>query len=344
MKANTVTLGSTGITSPQNAFGALPVQRRDMAAAVRILRRAYEGGMTYFDTARAYSDSEEKIGEALSDVRDNITIATKTTAKDPDAMKRDLETSLKNLKADVIDIYQFHMADRCFCPDDGSGLYEQALEFKRQGMIRHIGITAHKIGVAEECVKSGLYETLQFPFSYLSGDREVALVRSCKENNVGFICMKALAGGLITNSRAAFAFTAQFDNALPIWGIQKEEELEEWLGFMDDAPEMDDEIRSFIEGEKEELSGDFCRGCGYCMPCPMGIQINNCARISLMLRRAPSQNWLSETWQNNMKQIEKCIDCRSCVSKCPYELNTPELLRKNYEDYKRVLAGEVSVG
>ena len=113
---------------------------------------------------------------------------------------------------------------------------------------------------------------------------------------------------------------------------------------MDDAPEMDDEIRSFIEGEKEELSGDFCRGCGYCMPCPMGIQINNCARISLMLRRAPSQNWLSETWQNNMKQIEKCIDCRSCVSKCPYELNTPELLRKNYEDYKRVLAGEVSVG
>ncbi|MBQ8946646.1 MAG: aldo/keto reductase [Lachnospiraceae bacterium] len=344
MKANTVTLGSTGITSPQNAFGALPVQRRDMAAAVRILRRAYEGGMTYFDTARAYSDSEEKIGEALSDVRDKITIATKTTAKDPEAMKHDLETSLKNLKTDVIDIYQFHMADRCFAPEDGSGMYEQALEFKRQGMIRHIGITAHKIGVAEECVKSGLYETLQFPFSYLSGDREVALVRSCREHNVGFICMKALAGGLITNSRAAFAFTAQFDNALPIWGIQKEEELEEWLEFMDDAPEMDDELRSFIEGEKEELSGDFCRGCGYCMPCPMGIQINNCARISLMLRRAPSQNWLSETWQNNMKQIEKCIDCRSCVSKCPYELNTPELLRKNYEDYKRVLSGEVSVG
>ncbi len=344
MKTKIVTLGKTGITSPQNAFGALPVQRRTMADAVRILRRAYEGGMTYFDTARAYSDSEEKIGEALSDVRDRITIATKTTARTPDGMKADLEMSLKNLKTDVIDIYQFHMADRCHAPDDGSGLYEQALEFKRQGMIRHIGITAHKIGVAEECVRSGLYETMQFPFSYLSGEREVALVRSCGEHDVGFICMKALAGGLITNSGAAYAFTAQFDNALPIWGIQKEEELEQWLSYMDDAPGMDEETADFIEAEKNELSGDFCRGCGYCMPCPMGIQINNCARMSLMLRRAPSQNWLSESWQENMKQIESCTNCRACVSKCPYELNTPELLNKNYEDYKKVLAGEVSVG
>lgn len=338
-----LTLGKTQIETPQNAFGALPIQRDDMETAVKILRRAYDGGITFFDTARAYSDSEEKIGEALSDVRDDIYIATKTMAKTPDEMKAQLETSLKNLKTDHVDIYQFHCSDKCYAPDDGTKMYETMEDFKRQGMINHIGITAHKIGVAEECVESGLYETLQFPFSYLSGEREQNLVRRCKEKDIGFICMKGLAGGLITNAKMAYAFIAQFDNALPIWGIQKERELEEWLVFFDDTPEMTDEIATAIEKDRAELTGEFCRGCGYCMPCPKGIQINQCARMSLMLRRAPSAAWLSETWQKNMMQIETCINCRQCAKKCPYELNTPELLKKNLEDYKKVLAGEVMV-
>ena len=175
-----ITLGSTGITTPQNAFGALPIQRDDMDSAIKLLRRAYDGGMTFFDTARAYSDSEEKIGNALSDVRKNIFIATKTMASTPDEMKQQLETSLSLLKTDYIDIYQFHCAPRCISPDDGSGMYEQMLDFKRQGIVRHIGITAHKIGVAEESIESGLYETLQFPFSYLSGERELALAEKCR--------------------------------------------------------------------------------------------------------------------------------------------------------------------
>lgn len=345
MKTRKITLGKTGIVTYQNAFGALPIQRADYDSAVKILRKAYEvGKMTYFDTARAYSDSEEKIGLALSDVRDRIFIATKTAAGNTDEMKAQLEESLKNLKTDYIDIYQFHMAGRCFRPGDGSGMYELMEDFKRQGLIRHIGITAHKIGVAEEAVSSGLYETLQFPFSYLSGKREENLVRLCREKNVGFICMKALAGGLITDSRAAFAYIAQFDNALPIWGIQREKELDEWIGYMNDAPELDGQVMQVIEEDKKQLGGDFCRGCGYCMPCPMGIQINQCARMSLMLRRAPSKSWLSKEWQENMKMIESCVNCRSCVSKCPYELDTPNLLRKNYEDYKNVLSGNVSVG
>ena len=340
----TITLGKTNITTPQNAFGALPVQRCDMDTAVRILRKAYEGGMTYFDTARAYSDSEEKIGEALSDVRDKIFIATKTMGRDTETVKKHLDESLKNMRTDYIDVYQFHCVEQCYKPGDGTGMYELLEDFKRQGVIRHIGITAHKIGIAEEIVKSGLYETLQFPFSYLSGEREEKLVRDCKENNIGFVCMKGLAGGLITRSEAAFAYISQFDNALPIWGIQRESELDEWLSYMDEAPQMNEEIKAFIEKEREELTGDFCRGCGYCMPCPMGITINQCARMSLMLRRAPSSGWLNDHWQAEMKKIETCINCRQCESKCPYELHTPELLKKNYEDYKRVLAGEVSVG
>ena len=338
-----ITLGKTGIVTPQNAFGALPVQRADIDMAVKILRRAYEGGMTFFDTARAYSDSEEKLGAAFEGMRDKIFIATKTAATTPEVFWQHLETSLKNLKTDYVDLYQFHCVNQVFKPGDGTGMYECMLEAKAQGKIRHIGITTHKLQIAFDIIDSGLYETLQFPFSYLSTEKEIELVRKCEEANMGFIAMKGLAGGLIHRSDAAMAYMTLYDNVLPIWGVQKPDELEEWLSYMDETPAMTDEISSYIEKEKQELSGDFCRGCGYCMPCPAGIKINNCARMSLMLRRAPSAGWLSEENQAEMKKIEGCLHCNKCMSKCPYELNTPQLLEKNYEDYKRVLAGEESV-
>lgn len=338
-----ITLGRSGITVPQNAFGALPIQRVEKEEAVKILRRAYDGGMRYFDTARAYTDSEEKLGAAFDGMRDKVFIATKTHSTTPEGFWKDLETSLKNLRTDYIDVYQFHMANQCYAPDDGTGMYECMVEAKEQGKIRHIAITAHKIQVGIEAAESGLYDTLQFPFSYLSSDKEFELVELCKKNNVGYIAMKSLAGGLINDSRAAMAFMMEHDNVLPIWGIQKMSELEEWLSYMDETPTMTPEIAEYIAKEREELAGEFCRGCGYCMPCPMGITINQCARMSLMLRRAPSDAWLSEHWQEEMKKIETCVNCRQCTKKCPYELDTPELLRKNYEDYKKVLAGEVSV-
>ena len=340
----TVRLGKTGITVPQNAFGCLPIQRDSKEVAVKLLREAYEGGMRFFDTARAYTDSEEKVGEAFDGMRDKIFIATKTHAKTPDGFWKDLETSLKLLRTDYIDIYQLHMAPQCYRPGDGTGMYECLVKAKEQGLIRHIGITAHKLMVAQEIVESGLYETLQYPFSYLSSEKEIALVSACREADMGFICMKALAGGLITRSDAAMAYMTQFDGLVPIWGIQREKELREWLSYMDRTPSMTDEIADYIKKEQDELSGSFCRGCGYCLPCPQGIEINNCARMSLMLRRAPSKAWLSEEYQAKMAKIENCVNCRQCVKRCPYELDTPELLRRNLEDYKRVLAGEISVG
>lgn len=342
-----VILGSTNIETVQNAFGALPIQRADYDEAVRILRRAYEGGMTFFDTARAYSNSEEKIGLAFGDMwpemRDKVYIATKTMAKTPEDFWKQLDTSLSLMKTDYIDIYQFHCVNQCYKPGDGTGMYECMIEAKRQGKIRHIGVTAHKIQIAMECVESGLYETIQYPFSYLAAKKEIDLVEAAKANNMGFIAMKGLAGGLINNSKAAMAYMTQYDNVLPIWGIQKMSELEEWLSYMDETPSMDDEMKAFIANEQKELMGEFCRGCGYCMPCPKGIMINQCARMSLMLRRAPSASWLGEDMQAEMKKIEECINCGACMKKCPYELNTPELLKKNYEDYKKVLAGEVKV-
>ena len=192
-----ITLGTTGITVPQNAFGALPVQRVDRDTAGAILRRAYEGGMRFFDTARAYTDSEEKLGNAFEGIRDRIYIASKTMGRTPEAFREQLDTSLKLLKTDYLDIYQFHCVDQCYRPGDGTGMYECMLEAKAQGKIRHIGVTAHKLGVAKECIESGLYETLQYPLSYLSSEKELNLIQLCKEHNMGFIAMKGLSGGLL---------------------------------------------------------------------------------------------------------------------------------------------------
>ena len=338
-----VVLGTTGIRVPQNGFGALPIQRVTKEEAVRLVRAAYEGGIRFFDTARAYSDSEEKLGEAFQGMRDKVFLATKTHAKTPEEFWQHLDTSLRLLQTDYIDVYQFHCVNQCWKPGDGSGMYEAMLEAKKQGKIRHIGVTAHKIRVAFECVESGLYETMQFPFSYLASEEEVRLVRLCKEKQVGFIAMKGLAGGLIHRSEAAMAYIGQFGNVLPIWGIQRETELKEWLSYMRETPGMTEELSEYISRERQELSGEFCRGCGDCMPCPAGIQINQCARMSLMLRRAPSKAWLTPEMQAEMKKIENCLNCRQCTKKCPYELDTPALLKKNYEDYQKVLAGEVTV-
>lgn len=343
MRMKNITLGRTGIKVPQNGFGALPIQRVGKDEAVRILRKAYEGGMRFFDTARGYSDSEEKLGAAFGDgyiKREDIIITSKTLAKNPDDFRRDLETSLEKLKTDYIDVYQFHLMGECWRPGDGTGMYECMTEAKNQGKIRHIGGTAHKIGIARELAESGLYETVQYPVSYLADEQEIELIRLCERNNVGVICMKGMAGGLITDSRAAMAFVGQFDGTVAIWGIQKESELDEWLSYMDDCPVLDDGMKAFIESERKALSGDFCRGCGYCMPCTVGIEINQCNRMALMLRRASSENWLNDHWQKEMEKIENCINCGACLSKCPYELDIPTLLRKNLEDYHRVLAGD----
>ena len=331
-----IKLGRTNLEVSAVSFGALPIQRISKEESASLLRLAYERGVNFFDTANYYTDSEEKIGLALADVRENIIISTKTMQTNVEGFWRELDESLRLLKTDYIDIYQFHNPSFCPKPSDGTGLYEAMLEAKRQGKIRHIGITNHRLAVAEEAVRSGLYETLQFPFSYLASEKEEALVRLCEEMDVGFICMKALAGGLITRSDAAYAFLADYPVA-PIWGIQRESELDEFLYYNDHPPVMTNKLFAYIDSEREELAGDFCRGCGYCMPCPVGIQINNCARMSLMIRRAPVEAQLSKASQEMMKRIEDCIECGKCRSLCPYGLDTPNLLKKNYEDYKTFL-------
>lgn len=334
-------LGKTNLEVNKNGFGALPIQRCNMDEAVEILKKAYDNGINFYDTAHFYSDSEEKMGNAFEDIpRENIYLASKTGAETPQDFWSDLKTSLKSLKTDYLDLYQFHNIS--FVPKEDDELFHAMLEAKEKGMIRHIGITTHKITFAHDSIESGLYETLQYPFSYLSEDEEIELVKKCEKFDVGFIAMKAMGGGLINNSKASFAFLNQFDNVLPIWGIQKISELDEFLSY-DENTVLDDDLKSSIESDKKELGENFCRGCGYCMPCPEEINISLCARMSLWIRRFPAEPYLTEEYQEMMNQTLNCMECYACVDNCPYELDIPELLKENYEDFQNVLSGKTKV-
>ena len=335
-----VTIGKTGIAVEKNGFGALPIQRISKEEAVHLLRKAYDNGMTYFDTARGYSDSEEKVGAAFEGMRDKVILATKTMAGTVEQFWSDLETSLRNLRTDHIDIYQFHNPGKCPKPGDGTGLYEAMEEAKHQGKIRYISITNHRLDVAKEAVESGLYETLQFPFNYLSTEKELELLEMTRKAGMGFICMKGMSGGLINNSAAASAWMNQFPEVIPIWGIQRESELDEFIAHMQQPPRITPELQAVIDADRDQLQGEFCRGCGYCMPCPQGIIIHQAARTSLMLRRAPTELSLNEGAKRMMEQITACVECYQCAAKCPYGLDTPKLLKRNYKDYQEVLAGK----
>lgn len=329
-----VTLGRSGLVVPKNGFGALPIQRISEAASTHLIQKALDGGMYYFDTARFYTDSEQKLGVALRGRRHEAIISTKTGATDATGFWHDLETSLQLLQTDYVDLYQFHNPAFCPKPGDGSGLYEAMQEAVKQGKVRHIGITNHRLAVASEAIDSGLYETLQFPFSYLASEKELSLVERCRKADMGYIAMKALSGGLITHAATAYAYLAQFPHVEPIWGIQRESELDEFLSFQENPPVLDDTMRAIIEHDRNELTGDFCRGCGYCQPCTVGIEIQDCNRMSLFLRRAPFSVYLTEEFKDKMEVINQCVDCGLCKTRCPYGLDIPTLLRRNYTDFQ----------
>ena len=328
-----IPFGKTGLTASATGFGAIPIQRITAEESTKILRKAYDAGVNFFDTARGYTDSEEKIGIALSDVRDKIIIATKTHARDYNGFMKDLDTSLSLLKTDYIDIYQLHNPGYIPVPGDERRLYDAALDAKKAGKIRHIGITNHRLDLANEAVDSGLYESLQFPFSCVSAEEDELLVKKCETVGVGFIAMKAMAGGLITNAKAAFAYIRQFENVVPIWGIQEMRELDEFIAYENDPPAIDDAMKASIEKDKLELSGSFCRGCGYCLPCPADIPIPTAARLSFMMGRSRYERFLEDDWASQMERIKDCQQCGHCKEHCPYKLDTPEVLKVQYKLY-----------
>nr|MDD6336440.1 aldo/keto reductase [bacterium] len=329
-----ITWEKSGLRVSRTGFGALPIQRVSHQEAARLLRAAVDAGVTFIDTARSYSDSEEKIGYALHDVRKSLVLASKTPASDGEGVTQDVERTLGLLQCDYIDIYQFHNPKQVPLPGDGTGRYEAMAKAKREGKVRAIGITAHALENAQKALESGLYDTVQYPLSCLSSDKEVDFARKCHEKGVGFIGMKGMAGGLIAHPDASFAFLRRIPGVVPIWGVQRMEELEEFLRYEQCPPAWDEAMRQKVEQERRQLSGNFCRSCGYCLPCPENINIPQAARIMFLLGRAPAAQFVTPEFREEMARVDKCRHCGACASRCPYQLDTPALLSAQYQQYK----------
>ena len=333
-----IRLGRTDLMVSRVGFGAIPIQRISFDESKYLLRKAYDNGVNFFDTAKGYTDSEEKIGYAFSDIRENLILATKSPSREKQGLLEDIEQSLRRMKTDYIDILQVHNPP--FVPRAGGedGLYEGLMEAKEQGKIRFTGFTNHRLNVALQAIASGLYDTMQFPLSCISSEKDLQIIENCQQQDIGVIAMKALSGGLITNAAPTFTFLRQYDNVVPIWGIERETDLDEFIALEQNPPALDEKMWQVIEKDRKELSGAFCRGCGYCLPCPVEIPINMAARISLLLRRMPYQRFLTNEWKSNMERIEDCIDCGKCRERCPYGLDTPNLLKRELSAYREFYA------
>lgn len=340
----TLILGRTGLTVTRTAFGVLPLQRTPRDEAVRILRRALEAGITFYDTARNYTDSEEKLGLAFEGRRAEIVLATKSSATTRAGLLRDLETSLRNLRTDHVDILQLHNPGQLPDPADPESSLAGLRQAQREGKVRFLGLTNHGIARAMAAAESGLYDTIQFPLTTLSNDRDLALIEHCRRLDLGLVAMKPLSGGLLTDIPTVFAFLRQFPNVVPIWGFQHLHELEQVLALDAAPPAFDAAVRAKIERDRRELGQAFCRACGYCLPCAANIPIPMAARMPLLLRRMPWQPLRTPEWRAQMARVRDCRACGACRTRCPYRLDVPALLRAALDDYERFQPPAPSAG
>ncbi len=286
-------LGKTNLKVSRIGFGALPIQRVSVRTAVRILNSAFESGINFFDTARGYSDSEEKLGIAFAGKRHKIIIATKVHGTTKKEVLDLIQISLKQLRTDYIDVLQLHFPRQIPDFDNPDSPYAALKEAQKKGMARFIGITTHRLKDAKKAIKSRIFDTVQYPLSLLSSKKELEIIDICRKCNTGLIAMKPLCGGLLTDIPLAFGFLWQFKNIVPIWGIQRMKELKQIVELSRNPPEIDKELNKKIRQEKQILGSSFCRGCGYCLPCPTEIPIPMAARMRFLLRRAPYKNFLT---------------------------------------------------
>lgn len=333
----TIVLGTSNIKCDQNAFGALAIQRLLMQDAIDLIQQAYNNGFCFFNTARFYTDSEEKIGIALKNIkRKSFYIATKTKAETPATFWKDLNTSLNYLKTDYVDLYQFQCTNKIYKPNDGTGMYECMMKAKDDGFIHHIGLSTHNLKIAKNAIISGLYETIQYPLSYLSGKEELELISLCKNYNVGFIATKIRNDGLLPQMDLSIAYMSQFDNVLCVWDIQRESELNTLLDLTKKIPVLDDDKKDRIHKEVIKFTNHFCHGCKECLPCPKNIKIDTCLRSMLSYKRA---NEIEPDIKNEMMKIKECVHCNLCRIRCPYDLDVPEMLKQNLKQYLNASGG-----
>jgi predicted aldo/keto reductase-like oxidoreductase len=343
----TVRLGKTGLEVSRIGMGGIPIVRPTEDEAIKVVQRALDLGITFIDTARRYGTSEERIGKALAAIpgrRDQIVIATKTyTRGEGDKAKatalEQLEASLESLNTDTIDLWQFHGINTLEEYErilDPSGAMEAAQEALQVGKIRHIGISSHSLDVALEAVRSGLFETIQFPFNFVNNDPAEELVPLAREHDVGFIAMKPFAGGRLTDVNLAIKYLLQFDNVVPDPGIQKVEEIEEIVDIVNSGSwELTPQEWQEIEDIRARLGRRFCQWCRYCMPCPQGVDIPPLMNVRCIDNYGESFiSWVAEAVESG----RNCVQCGECEEKCPYHLPIREMIVENIEFYECVVA------
>lgn len=328
--------GSTGVFVSEIGFGAIPIIRLSFEEAERVLRKAYDSGITLYDTANAYHDSEEKIGRALSPIRDKIFLATKSMKRDGKTVAEHIDLSLKRLQTDRIDLFQFHQVatEKDWQTISGpGGAMEAALKAKEDGKIRFIGITSHSLPMAKKYVESGLFSSIQFPFNFIETDAAEELHPLAREKNVAILAMKPFAGGAISDASLAFKFLRSHESLFPIPGYDSVESVQQVVCFYDSPNKVTDKDRADMESIKKEIGGEFCRRCEYCQPCPSGVAIAQ-GMIYPLLASRMSPEVASEFASRGMETIPECTECGLCMKKCPYSLPITTMLKKHYALYK----------
>lgn len=323
-------LGSTGLRISRMGFGGIPIQKTDAQVTRALMEELVAHGVNYIDTARGYTVSEAYLGEALVGLRDNFVLATKSMARTKEAMARDIETSLQNLRTDHIDLYQVHNPslselEQVVAP---GGALEALLEAKAAGKIRHIGVTAHMAAVFERALTLPWVETVMFPYNIVETQGE-ALMKRAHEQGVGFICMKPLAGGALEDATLAMRFIAQNpDVSVVIPGMCDVREVRQNIdAFENTAPLTQDELAQ-IETIREELGTQFCRRCNYCQPCTAGISMSGIFVLEGYLNRYGLGDWARQRYAAMAKKAGDCVGCGVCETRCPYQLPIRDMLKR----------------
>ena len=329
------TLGKTGLRISRMGLGGIPIQKVDAGATRSLLETLSVQGVNYIDTARGYTVSEQYLGEALEGMRDRFVIATKSMARTKEAMEKDIEISLKNLRTDHIDLYQVHNPS----PEDlekviaPGGALEALLEAKAAGKIHHLGVTAHFTSVFERALELDWVETVMFPYNIVETQGE-ELIRRCAEQNVGFICMKPLAGGALEDAPLALRFIGQNpDISVVIPGMYDVEEAKQNIEAVSDRSALGPEELAKIEEIRKTLGTQFCRRCNYCQPCTAGINISGAFLFEGYLKRYGLEGWARDRYAAMEKKAGDCVDCGLCETRCPYQLPIREMLARCKEEF-----------
>ncbi len=324
-------LGKTGLKVSAVGFGGIPIQRLDAERTRELMLALAEHGMNYIDTARGYTVSEEYLGQALcGGLRDKFILATKSMARTYEAMAADIEISLRNLRTDYIDVYQMHNLkpeefELAFSSEGAAAAIQDAI---RAGKVGHMGATAHAVESFEKLLDYPQIETIMFPYNIVENQGEELMARA-KQQNVGVIAMKPMAGGNLTDGTLALRYILQNPNVtLAIPGMAEIKEVQENALAGQKVRPLTPQEESQIAQIRKELSGNFCRRCGYCAPCTVGIDIPSCFLFEGYLKRYDLAGWAKDRYHGMKVKASACIECGKCESRCPYELPIRQKLKE----------------